>query len=308
MRVEPVTGLVQRRPDRLEVVLAVPRREPHVAVRERRAERVRGRVETPGAAFEAERRHHALGKAPLRIRVELALQEARVDRGRAGDEVAERRRQHREHLRHLTGGHLRLVVVEQGRVRVAVRRLEALGVAAAKLDVLAQVGQKAGEIRARAGVDPGMVPACARPGHLLAQRGRDPPRLLPVAARDADEAGVVGVVLERFLQRREAVEQAADLVVREALVCQARQRRELVRPRLGAERRHRHALVPAEHPRRAPQVGDLGEPLLQVAQRRIHFDVTLAGAATVLRCAGRPDHRRHRAHARAAPRDPDRDR
>ena len=85
------------------------------------------------------------------------------------------------------------------------------------------------------------------------------------------EAGVVGVVLERLLERCEAVEQAAHLVVDEALVAEAREGRELVGPGLGAERRHRHALFPGEHPRRAPQVGDLGQPLLQVAQRRIHF-------------------------------------
>ena len=54
--VEAVARLVQRRPDRLEVVGPVARRQPHVAVRERGAERVCGRVEAPGAFLEAERR------------------------------------------------------------------------------------------------------------------------------------------------------------------------------------------------------------------------------------------------------------
>ena len=134
VRVEPVAGLVQRRPDRLEVVRAVARRQPDVAVRERRAERVRGRVEPPGALLEAERRDDALREAPLRVGVErrrggtTRRPRARCGRARSAPGGV------REHLAHLGRRHPRLVVVEQRRVG-RVGRLEALDVAALQLDV-----------------------------------------------------------------------------------------------------------------------------------------------------------------------------
>ena len=85
--VQPVTCLVQRRPDRLEIVRPVPGREAHVPVRERRAEGMRRRVEAPGAVLEPERREHPLGELPLRLGVERAVQERGIDlrrvRGRA---------------------------------------------------------------------------------------------------------------------------------------------------------------------------------------------------------------------------------
>ena len=63
--VQPVARLVERRPDRLEVVGLVPRREADVPVREGGAERVRRRVEPPGPALEAERRDDALRERAL---------------------------------------------------------------------------------------------------------------------------------------------------------------------------------------------------------------------------------------------------
>ena len=54
------------------------------------------------------------------------------------------------------------------------------------------------------------LPALARPGG--GELGRDAARLLPVAARDPDQARVVGVVVELLLERRQLVEQPPDLV------------------------------------------------------------------------------------------------
>ena len=76
------------------------------------------------------------------------------------------------------------------------------------------------------------LPSAAGARQLDAELGRNAALLLPVAARDADQARVVGVVVERLLERAQALEQAADLVVDELLVRDAAQRRE----RLGARR------------------------------------------------------------------------
>ena len=76
----------------------------------------------------------------------------------------------------------------------------------------------------------------------------------PVAARDPDQARIVGVVGKRLLQRSEPLEQAPDLGIGEAVVDDASKGRERVGARLGSERRQRHALLPAEHPCSPAQV------------------------------------------------------
>ena len=53
VRVQAVPGLVHRRPERVDARRLVARRQPDVAVRERGAERVDGRVEAPRAFGEA---------------------------------------------------------------------------------------------------------------------------------------------------------------------------------------------------------------------------------------------------------------
>ena len=55
VRVVAVARLVHRRPERVEARLVVPRRHAHVAARERRAERVHGRIEPVRALLETER-------------------------------------------------------------------------------------------------------------------------------------------------------------------------------------------------------------------------------------------------------------
>ena len=115
------------------------------------------------------------------------------------------------------------------------------------------------------------LPERRRAQHLGAQLGGHAPRLLPVAARDADQARVVGVVLERLLVRPQLLEQRADLVVDEPLVRDPAERRE----RLGAGRGCRRGGIVTRWSQRedasAPsQVGDLGEALAERAQVRIH--------------------------------------
>ena len=214
---------------------------------------MRGRVEPPGALLEAERADDPLREAPLRVRVERAVEERGVDLRCVADELGQRGAQRREHLAHLGRRHPGLVVVEQRRVG-QVGRLEALDVAALQLDVRAQVGEERGEVVVPARLDPGVVAAGGGAGHLDAQLGGDAARLLVVAAGDADQARVVGVVRQRLLERREPLEQAADLGVGEAVVDDAAEGRERLGARLGAERRHRDALLPAEHARGAAEV------------------------------------------------------
>ena len=162
--VEAVARLVQRRPDRLEVVGPVAGRQADVPVRERRAERVRGRVEPPrarpskpsvGATRSANARCASGG--------EVAVQERRVDLGRGGDELGQRRAQHGEHLVHLASSSSR-ARSRRAAACTAVGPLEALGVAALQLDV--RRADTAGTRRSRrpARLDPRVVPARAACG------------------------------------------------------------------------------------------------------------------------------------------------
>ena len=269
VRVQPVPRLVHRRPDRLEVVGPVARREADVPVRERRAERVCGRVEPPGVVVEAHRPEHALGEGALRLGREVAVEERRVDLRRRRHELGERRAQHGEDLLHLGRQHPGLVVVEERRVR-AVGPLEALDVAPLQLDVRPQIGEERREVARAAGLDPRVVAAGGLQRHLGAELGRHAARLLPVAPGHAYEAAVVGVVRLRLDERLGPIEESPHLVVRESLVRDPAERRELLRARLGAVGRHRHALVPAEHACCATQIGDLCETRSQVEEGRLH--------------------------------------
>ena len=186
---------------------------------------MRRRVEPPGALLEAERVDDPLGEAPLAIGVERSVEERRVDLGGVPHELGQRRTQRREHVAHLGCGHPWLVVVEQGGVG-EVGRLEALDVAALELHVRPQVREEGGEVVVLPGLDPGVVPAGRRAGHLDAQLRWHAAGLLPVTTRDADQARVVGVVRQRFLERGEPFEQPADLGIGEAVVDDAPERRE----------------------------------------------------------------------------------
>ena len=89
MCVEPVAGLVHRRPDRFEPGVVVARREANVLRRERGAERMRGRVETPGAVFESERSDDPIGELPLEGFRVRGLEERAVDLRRRVHELGE---------------------------------------------------------------------------------------------------------------------------------------------------------------------------------------------------------------------------
>ena len=70
----------------------------------------------------------------------------------------------------------------------------------------------------------------------------------PVAPRNGDEAGVVGVGVEPGDVRRRPLEKLADLVPDEELVREATDRRQVVAPGLRSAAGHHHELVPLEDP------------------------------------------------------------
>jgi hypothetical protein len=78
-------------------------------------------------------------------------------------------------------------------------------------------------------------------------------------------------VVERLLERLQTLEQAADLGVDELLVRDPADRRHRLGTGGMATRRHRYLLVPSEHAGGSPEVGDLGQSLLQRAQVRVHL-------------------------------------
>ncbi len=259
-----MAGLVHPGPERAQVVRLVARRHADVRARERGRERVHRRVEPPCALLEAEPPQHVVEEPLLELHREVAVEEG-VVRGlaRAGDDRGQLRPQHAEDGRDLRGRHPRLVLVQEGVVR-RVAAVEALGPAERDLVDAPERRQEDPVVRRRARFEPGRLRFRALAQPRRGELGRDAPGLLPVAPGDADQAGVVGVVGERLLERRQPVEQPAGLVVDEALVDDPAERGQRLRARGRSPRRHHRALVPAQHAERPLQVVDLGEALPQL--------------------------------------------
>ena len=206
----------------------------------------------------------------LRRDREVALEEG-VVRGlaRLAHDRRQLRTEHVEDRLHLGRLHPGLVLVEEDVVR-RVARLHVLR--PAQRDVVDALERRPedGEVVRLARLEPGDVRLAGLARPVGFELGRNPARLLPVAAGDADQARVVGVVVALRLERRELVEQAADLVGGEPLVRDARERRGHLRAPGGALRRHHRPLVPAGDRCRLLKVVDLGQQLLQVGQRPGH--------------------------------------
>ena len=105
---------------------------------------------------------------------------------------------------------------------------------------------------------------------LRPQLGRHAARLLVVAARDADQAGLVGVVRKRLLLGAELVEQLPQLVGDEPLVGGAADRRPLLGPGRRARGGHHRLLVPRQERRDPLQVVDLADQGLEPRQTAAH--------------------------------------
>ena len=182
--------------------LVVARRQAHVARRERGAERVHGRVEAIRAVLEAERREDALAeRSPA----------ASAGNGWSRNDASTRgasRTSSASTGRIVPKTSATSVVFMNGSKSSRsggigrVVPLEALDVAPLQLEVALERREEVREVVVRARVDPDLVPERRRSRHLDAELGRDAALLLPVAPGDADEAGVVRVVLERLFDGR----------------------------------------------------------------------------------------------------------
>ena len=252
--VEPVPDLVHRREERVavQVVLGVARREPDVPARERHAERVHGRVE-PEVLL---RRPVGAGDHDRELVLDVAGVRAGQERlgrvvRRGPDELLQRGPEPVEHGAHLVGAHARLEVVEQRVVPVA-RVGEAVDVPVLELERPVEQRAEAREVVLRAGLRPGVHPLGAELRHLRRELGRHPARLVPVAARDGDEAGVVRVGVEIGDLGLERGEQLPDLVADEELVAEPLERREGVGPGRGAALRASSRAGPTRAPVRRP--------------------------------------------------------
>ena len=233
-----------------------------------------GRVEPVGAVREAEVAHDPGQELLLRRDREVAFEE-RVVGGlaRVAHDRGQLRAEHVEDGLDLGRRHPRLVLVEEGVVgRVAL--LHVLGPATRDVVDALQRGPEDGEVVRLARLEPGDVCLAALACPVGCELGRDAACLLPVAAGDADEARVVGVVVELRFVRRELVEQASDLVGDEALVRDPGERGGDLRAGSGALRRHHRTLVPTGDRGGLLEVVDLGQPLLQIRQRGAHRDAT----------------------------------
>ena len=267
---QAMAGLVHRGPERAQVGRLVARRHPDVGAGEGGRERVHGRVEPVGALREAEVAQDAVEELLLRRDREVAFEE-RVIGGLAGltDDRRQLRAEHVEDGLHLGRRHPRLVLVEEGVVgRVALLHV----LRPAERDVVdALEGRPEDrEVVRLARLEPGDVCLAALARPVGRELGGDAPGLLPVAASHPDQARIVGVEVELGLERRELVEQPADLVGGEPLVCDPGERRRDLRACGSALRRHHRPLVPAGDRAGLLEVVDLGQPLLQIGQSCIH--------------------------------------
>ncbi len=175
-------------------------------------------------------------------------------------------RRSREHPADLGGRQLGLVDVQQRVVGVLDLVGEAVGHAAAQLDVALQVRLEEREVRAAPGVDPHLRRLGARACDLRGQVAGHAARAAVVARRDAHERRRLVVVGAPSGPRRQLVEQRPQGRLGEAVVVQALHGGQDVAAGGAAARRHVRLLVPAQQVRRMTEVVELAQPRAQVVQ------------------------------------------
>jgi hypothetical protein len=165
----------------------------------------------------------------------------------------------------LGGLHAPLVVVEQHVVGLVCLR-EQLDVAPAQLHVMLEVRAERLEVVCGASEAPGHEAFGAGLDDLCPQVGGDPHGLVEVLAGNADQRRVVGVRVERVFVGGELLEQPPRHRRREEVIGDAVERRLLLAADAGTCGGHHDLHVPAEDPADTVDVGDLGEPRLELVE------------------------------------------
>ena len=110
----------------------------------------------------------------------------------------------------------------------------------------------------------------ARALELGLQLGRDPHRLLVVAARDADDACLERLRIVRLLERAQRLEQVAESRVDAVLVGDGLDRRALLGARVGTGNGHLRLFVPAEQRAGLDEIVDCPEPTKKLVETVVH--------------------------------------
>ena len=285
--VHGVPRLVQRREQRFaEVVLLGARRDAHVADGEGRAEGMGRLVLATARGVEAESFGDAEAEGELAVDSERSLQ-AGVVGGRSSRQLLDQRheflaqalKQRADRLhRHAVVG-----AVDQG-IGDVLAIAHQLGRTAAEVEDSREVIGDGGEVVGRPRLGPCLIALGARRPPLGDELGRQLPRELEIAARDADESGLVAVGFERLGVWDERIEQAANLRVGETLVGEPRDGRLLAGAGGGTAGRHVGRLIPVQDRHRPVEVVDLGEAGLEVGKRlRRLLSLRLTRARSVAR-------------------------
>ena len=246
-------------------------RDPDIGGRERGAERVHGAVEAERLWVEPERGHRGEAERTLPVLGERpGTDVVSVVRGSGGGDQRQKLLfEPVEHGPNLCCRGPGLEVVEEDVVRL-VCRFEAVDQAVLELEMAVEPGSERVVVVRCARRDPGLHALGGGLRHLARQRDRDPARLLPVAAGDADQARVIGVVGKRRFELAELAQELTDSPVHEPLVRHALERGESFRPDGCAGRGHHHHLIPVQHRRRRPEIRHLSEPVLQLRESCVH--------------------------------------
>ena len=219
---------------------------------------------------------HASGTVPEQVDDLLAERDLLLDREVPGEErvvdlalpqLGDQRNQLRldlgEDPRHVRRLRLRLEVVEQDVVRL-VGRVEAGDVAAAQLDGALERGQEQLEVRRHLRLEPDRGRIGGGPRHLAGELGGHAHGLVVLAPGEADQRGVVGVRVERVLERAQLLDEAAHLGIDQRLMAELLEHGQVRAAARRAGRRHDRPLVPDEQRRDRSQGLDLLEATLEL--------------------------------------------
>ena len=235
-------------------------------------------VEVVAEAFD-----HIHGEVPLRSLREVLAQTGVVgrrlrrdrfdDRHKLAAQLAEERPQRRD-LHAVVGD------VDQRIGDVLVGR-EIVGQLAAEVEGLLQQRSHLGEVVRRARLGPDLIRRREVAGELRDERGRHFDGALELAARHADQRGVVRVIRQALFVGSQIVQQPADRRIGELLVRQPAERGRLPCARRPAAGRHVRALIPVQQRVGGVEVVDFEQAGLEFVEFGFHVWLRTATCCVV---------------------------